>query len=233
MPQYTPWKYYIRFSRFNASICVTDFSSIPVWGALQCHSFPPWGSSCSGLSGQPGCQTSHRHLRHTWRPPKDGKTFQSHQQLLWGVPYIVWLMNLQISPFDPLHQLCRLQMIWNDLSHLVANPNMGNLGLAVHVLLFLLIGENREHEVSQGALALPYQKAASFAFFWEHFLCISAREAPVVPPGEEGENLIFMHENRDKIQRETNYWTINIMSIIATSKNNSKMLRTLNLVFEK
>lgn len=69
---------------------------------------------------------------------------------------------------------------------------MGDLGLAIHIVMFLLISENREDKVSRFTLALPYQKAAGFAFFREQFFCISTWEVPVVPPGEEWENLMSL-----------------------------------------
>lgn len=37
---------------------------------------------------------------------------------------------------------CIVQVAWTELSHLVADHDVGDLGLAVHVLMFLLIGEN-------------------------------------------------------------------------------------------
>lgn len=72
-----------------------------------------------------------------------------------------------------------------ELPHLVAYHDVGDLGLAVHVVVFLLVGENREDEVARFTLALPYQEATGFAFVCEQFLCISPREVPVVPPGPE------------------------------------------------
>lgn len=76
-------------------------------------------------------------------------------------------------------------MAWAELPHLVAYHNMGDFGLAVHVFMFLLIGENREDEVARFTLALPYQEATGFAFVCEQFLCISPREVPMVPPGDK------------------------------------------------
>ena len=77
------------------------------------------------------------------------------------------------------------------LPHLVAYHNMCDLGLAIHVFMFLLIGENREDEVARFTLALPYQETAGLAFVCEQFLCISPRQVSVVPPADELENRMW------------------------------------------
>lgn len=66
---------------------------------------------------------------------------------------------------------------------------MGDLGLSVDILVFLLIGENWEDKVARFTLALPHQEAAGFAFICEQFLCISAGQVPMVPPGQEVQSL--------------------------------------------
>lgn len=73
----------------------------------------------------------------------------------------------------------------NLLPHLVADHHVRDFSLAVQILVFFLIGENREDKVSGFALAFSHQKASSLAFVCQQFFCISPRQMPVVPPGEE------------------------------------------------
>lgn len=68
--------------------------------------------------------------------------------------------------------------------YLEANHNVCDFGFAVDVVVFLLVGENRQDKVSGFTLTLPDQKAAGFAFFCEEFLCISPSEVTMVPPGD-------------------------------------------------
>lgn len=79
----------------------------------------------------------------------------------------------------------KLKLSQAELPHLVAYHDVGDFGLAVHILMFLLIGENREDKIAGFTLALPHQEAAGFAFVCEQLLCISPGEVPMVPPGEE------------------------------------------------
>lgn len=82
------------------------------------------------------------------------------------------------------------------LSYLEADHDVGNLGLAVHILMFVLVGENRQDEVSRFTLALPDQEAASSAFFCEQLLRIFPRQVSMVPPGGKGGSLILVHRCR-------------------------------------
>lgn len=66
---------------------------------------------------------------------------------------------------------------------------MGDFGPAVHALVLLLVGENREDEVARLALALPHQEAAGFALLREQLFGISPGQVPVVPPGEQRRRL--------------------------------------------
>lgn len=66
---------------------------------------------------------------------------------------------------------------------------MGDLGLSVYILVFLLIGEDWEDKVAWFTLALPHQETTGFAFICEQFLCISAGQVPMVPPGQEVQSL--------------------------------------------
>lgn len=76
-------------------------------------------------------------------------------------------------------------MAWAELPHLVAYHYVGDLGLAVHIFMFLFIGDNWEDEVAWFTLALPHQETPSFAFVCEQFLCISPRQVSMIPPGED------------------------------------------------
>lgn len=66
--------------------------------------------------------------------------------------------------------------------YLVSDHDVGNLGLAVHVFMFLLVGEDREHEVTWFTLALAYQETAWLALVRKQLLSVAPREVPVVPP---------------------------------------------------
>lgn len=203
--------------RFTSCFCLLNFSFTPVWGALQCHFSQPWDFSCSDPPGQPGCRTSHRRPRHIYHPA--GNKYQQfsysnswceevlecklnhdllkNARLKQYVEYFKWwtqgVMQGGVIPF--IHQLKFLYTVfhvaWTELPHLVAYHNVGDLGLAVHVLVFLLIGKNWEDEVTRFTLALPYQEATGSAFVCEQFLCISPREVPVIPPGDEWENRLW------------------------------------------
>lgn len=84
--------------------------------------------------------------------------------------------------------LCLFQT-WSKSTYLVAYHYVGDLGLSVYILVFLLISENWEDKVARFTLALPHQEATGFAFICEQFLCISAGQVPMVPPGQEVQSL--------------------------------------------
>ena len=93
--------------------------------------------------------------------------------------YVFFLLIFikDVNHFRP-HCTCK-GPIW---SYLVANHDMGDLGLAVYVLVLLLVGEDREHKVTWFALALPYQETARLALVRKQLLSVAPREVPVVPP---------------------------------------------------
>lgn len=73
--------------------------------------------------------------------------------------------------------------------YLVSDHDVGNLGLAVHVFMFLLVGEDREHEVTWFTLALAYQETAWLALVRKQLLSVAPREVPVVPPSVDRQTI--------------------------------------------
>lgn len=66
-------------------------------------------------------------------------------------------------------------------SYLISDHDVCDFGLAVHVFVLLLVGEDGQHKVAWLALALAHQEAARLALFREELLRITPREVPVVP----------------------------------------------------
>lgn len=147
---------------FHVKTSMVLHAFIPVSDALRCHFSQPWGFSCNDPRGRLRCQTSLRHLRRIYRPAVHKKAVQLQR---WAIT--LWAASSTQFP------------------HLVSDHHMCDLRPAVQILVLLLIGEHGEDKVPWFTLAFSHQKAPSFAFVCQKFLCVSPRQMPVVPPGEE------------------------------------------------